>query len=142
MYIDMVTLIDTGHFNNVYILFYPLHMCILCSSQGLCCLHLHLHLSHLADALIQSDLFNYWCAYTILYYVFFRYITYSVHTVYTSHHTHTYTAREKMKRPLQNDPILWFYYLSVCVWVKITILFSSINYWQHFSLIPSQNIII
>lgn len=35
--------------------------------------------------------------------------------------------------------ILWFCYIYVCVWVKWTLLFYSINYWQHFSIIPNKN---
>ena len=52
-----------------------------------------------------------------------------------------YTAAEKIKRPLQNDQFLWFYYLLVSVWVKFTFLFYSINYWQHFYQISNKNIV-
>jgi hypothetical protein len=37
------------------------------------------------------------------------------------------TAQEKMKRPLQNDQFLWYYYSEVYVWVKLTFLTPTDN---------------
>ena len=57
--------LNTGHFNNVYILFYPLHMYILYSSPNVSYLTIVLHILFSTDMLHILQ----------IYYIFYRYTT-------------------------------------------------------------------